>query len=155
MKKNRWAFRRAIDFVRKKRPCVCPNLGFEMQLKAYEKELAPSISPNPTNSRLVHRSRNIITADFDGPHGLSKEQNPQRGASFPTIPQQTRNLLRRKVATRNGLPSREKEPEHPGSRHSSILKDNLIISSMTGYQHTFHERPYESKQKKQHQTEEE
>ena len=39
MKKNNWSFREAITEVRKYRPKVLPNLGFERQLKDYEKKL--------------------------------------------------------------------------------------------------------------------
>jgi len=35
MKKNNWGFKEAIAFVRKSRPIVLPNLGFERQLKEY------------------------------------------------------------------------------------------------------------------------
>lgn len=37
MYKKCWTFKKAIEFVREKRSIVCPNLGFEMQLKDYEK----------------------------------------------------------------------------------------------------------------------
>jgi hypothetical protein len=36
MKHNLQSFRDAIAFVREKRPKICPNLGFERQLKEYE-----------------------------------------------------------------------------------------------------------------------
>lgn len=36
MKKKCWGFKEAISFVRQARPNVCPNLGFERQLKEYE-----------------------------------------------------------------------------------------------------------------------
>jgi protein-tyrosine phosphatase len=39
MKKHNWSFKDAITFVRKSRPVVCPNLGFERQLKEYEVQL--------------------------------------------------------------------------------------------------------------------
>ena len=39
MKKKKMSFREAIRIVRKKRKNVCPNLGFERQLKEYEKEI--------------------------------------------------------------------------------------------------------------------
>ena len=39
MKKNKWTFREAIAFVRRVKPNVLPNLGFERQLKEYEKVL--------------------------------------------------------------------------------------------------------------------
>lgn len=106
MRKNRWGFRRSIDFVRKRRPCVCPNLGFEMQLKAYEKELAMAAS-QPTKNLMMHRSKNLMPAEFEVPL-IRKEANPQRGASFPSIPHQTRSLLRRKPPTRNGMASRDR-----------------------------------------------
>lgn len=35
MRKEGWGFKRAIELVRGKRKIVCPNLGFEMQLKEY------------------------------------------------------------------------------------------------------------------------
>ena len=37
MYKKGWGFKRAIEFVRERRSVVCPNLGFEMQLKEYER----------------------------------------------------------------------------------------------------------------------
>ena len=39
MKKNRLKFKNAIQYVRNIRPNICPNLGFELQLKKYEAEL--------------------------------------------------------------------------------------------------------------------
>jgi hypothetical protein len=33
-------FLEALNFLKAKRPGVCPNLGFELQLKAYEKSHA-------------------------------------------------------------------------------------------------------------------
>jgi len=35
MKKNKIGFKDAIGIVKNKRPGICPNLGFEMQLKKY------------------------------------------------------------------------------------------------------------------------
>lgn len=40
MKKYDSIFSNALRFVRKIRPCVCPNLGFELQLKKYQERLA-------------------------------------------------------------------------------------------------------------------
>ena len=37
MYKKEWSFKRSIEYVRQKRSVVCPNLGFEMQLKTFEK----------------------------------------------------------------------------------------------------------------------
>jgi protein-tyrosine phosphatase len=39
MKKKGIGFKEAIAFVRQARPNVCPNLGFERQLKDYEMNL--------------------------------------------------------------------------------------------------------------------
>lgn len=39
MRKKLWTFRETIAFVRKARPNVLPNLGFERQLKDYEAAL--------------------------------------------------------------------------------------------------------------------
>lgn len=39
MRKNQIGFKPAINIVRSKRVGVCPNLGFEMQLKKYESEV--------------------------------------------------------------------------------------------------------------------
>ena len=47
MKRNGWSFKTAIAEVRKHRPQVLPNLGFERQLKAYQKDLQLL----PTNER--------------------------------------------------------------------------------------------------------
>lgn len=59
MRKNQWPFRKAIDFVRKRRPCVCPNLGFEMQLKTYERELTMQ-QTHPTRNMVMHKSKNLM-----------------------------------------------------------------------------------------------
>lgn len=59
MRKHRWSFRKAIDFVRKRRACVCPNLGFEMQLKTYEKELTMQAT-QPSKQLLMHHSKNLM-----------------------------------------------------------------------------------------------
>ena len=37
MKKNQMTFKSAIQLVKKHRNGICPNLGFELQLKQYEK----------------------------------------------------------------------------------------------------------------------
>lgn len=39
MKKEKMTFKDAIALVRKARPSVLPNLGFERQLKRYEEDL--------------------------------------------------------------------------------------------------------------------
>ena len=39
MKHHQAMFSQAIKFVRKIRPSVCPNLGFELQLKKYQERL--------------------------------------------------------------------------------------------------------------------
>ena len=36
---NKWKFNEALEFVTKKRPIVCPNDGFQNQLKLFEKLL--------------------------------------------------------------------------------------------------------------------
>jgi hypothetical protein len=36
MRKNQMGFKAAIALLKSKRAEVCPNLGFEMQLKKYE-----------------------------------------------------------------------------------------------------------------------
>ena len=58
MKKNNWTFKIAIAEVRKHRPQVLPNLGFERQLKAYEKELKNSLGSNITNQSNIPSSLN-------------------------------------------------------------------------------------------------
>jgi len=106
IRKNHWSFRKAIDFVRKRRSCVCPNLGFEMQLKTYEKELNMQAT-QLTKNFMLQRSKNLVPVEFDTPFG-KKEANPHRGASFPYIPHQTRSFMRRKLPTRNGIASRDR-----------------------------------------------
>lgn len=39
MKMQRLTFHEALNYCRKKRSVVCPNLGFEKQLKLYERSL--------------------------------------------------------------------------------------------------------------------
>lgn len=35
IKKYKWSYNKALDFVKAKRPCINPNLGFVMQLFTY------------------------------------------------------------------------------------------------------------------------
>ena len=46
MKKYRTPFLPAIKHVRKCRPAVCPNLGFELQLKHYQELLGLDLENN-------------------------------------------------------------------------------------------------------------
>jgi len=39
MHKNRWTFIKALGLVRSKRKIVCPNTGFERQLRNFERQL--------------------------------------------------------------------------------------------------------------------
>jgi hypothetical protein len=43
MRKNQMGFKAAIAFLKSKRAEVCPNLGFEMQLKKYEAQLISEV----------------------------------------------------------------------------------------------------------------
>lgn len=45
MKKYDSIFSNAIKYVRKMRPNICPNLGFELQLKKYQEKLAVEHPP--------------------------------------------------------------------------------------------------------------
>jgi hypothetical protein len=49
MKKFGWGFKEAISEVRKFRPEVLPNLGFERQLKEYERVLRSEESSTRKN----------------------------------------------------------------------------------------------------------
>ena len=51
MKKYNWPFKKAIKFVRDKRPIVLPNLGFERQLKQYETLLQRESNTAEFNNR--------------------------------------------------------------------------------------------------------
>lgn len=60
MKKNKIGFKSAIAMVKSKRPGVCPNLGFEMQLKKYEIEVLRQREqqrdiPKPMKMSMVER----------------------------------------------------------------------------------------------------
>ena len=35
MKEEKWDYDTCYEFIKKKRPCICPNYGFERQLKEY------------------------------------------------------------------------------------------------------------------------
>ncbi len=39
MKKRGWGFNETFNYVKKRRPIICPNYGFQRQLNQYEKEL--------------------------------------------------------------------------------------------------------------------
>lgn len=65
MRSQRLTFQEALNYCKKKRPQVCPNLGFERQLKLYEKNLK------------IRRGEDIHTASKD-------EELPQlRGRESP------------------------------------------------------------------------
>ena len=49
MKKYDPHFMNALRFVRKIRPSVCPNLGFELQLKKYQEKLGHTEEGRPSN----------------------------------------------------------------------------------------------------------
>ena len=50
MKYNKMSFKEAIALVRKRRPSVLPNLGFERQLKKYEEQIK-AIEKGSRNSK--------------------------------------------------------------------------------------------------------
>ena len=39
MRKNRWKYQETLNYVRLKRKCVLPNMGFRKKLKKYEFDL--------------------------------------------------------------------------------------------------------------------
>jgi hypothetical protein len=47
MKKYEEGFANALKFVKKIRPSVCPNLGFELQLKKYQEKLSTDQANRP------------------------------------------------------------------------------------------------------------
>jgi hypothetical protein len=49
MRKYDPIFSHALKFVRKIRPAVCPNLGFELQLKKYQERLALEHPPHQSH----------------------------------------------------------------------------------------------------------
>ena len=64
MKQKMWTFKDAIAFVREKRPKICPNLGFERQLKEYEKTIF--------KVNLGNINRRISKTSEDHKHGTKK-----------------------------------------------------------------------------------
>jgi hypothetical protein len=64
MKKNSWSFKEAIGFVRKSRPEVCPNLGFEMQLKKYEREIFKK-AEDRLSKTMVPTKSNFTSTSFN------------------------------------------------------------------------------------------
>lgn len=47
-------FIQALKFVRAKRSVICPNLGFELQLKKYDKMIHPIIDLAHNNINLAN-----------------------------------------------------------------------------------------------------
>lgn len=63
MKKHQMSFKEAIALVRKARPAVLPNLGFERQLKKFEEELKVSGGGTSFAARKV-RLRQLKVDDY-------------------------------------------------------------------------------------------
>lgn len=57
MSTKKMSFHQGLNFVRKKRSVVCPNLGFELQLKKYENNLANSLPQSPAKYQSNKSSR--------------------------------------------------------------------------------------------------
>lgn len=58
MHKNKWTFHKTFGFVRSKRKIVCPNPGFERQLRNFEKQLqAENNLSNTAEKPFVERAK--------------------------------------------------------------------------------------------------
>lgn len=104
MKKHRLTFREAINFVRDRRSVVCPNLGFEMQLKQYEKQL---FAGNGRICKTLIPSKMMLEFPEDRierqergrfPNRRELKEKADRGEKFPQITSISKTSVRKKRA---------------------------------------------------------
>ena len=112
MRKNGWNFKRAIEFVRSKRSVICPNLGFEMQLKEYER--SSTRRSNSTKSTVLK---------MEGLPGIAGGLKRQ-GKNLPDI----QDKGKYKFLRFRRMSSVVKKPERDFFRENRLnLENNLII----------------------------
>ena len=62
MKKNLWNYKDAIDEVKKCRPQVSPNIGFERQLMLYERKIMFKLDRDRVRiSKTLEKNKNKIS----------------------------------------------------------------------------------------------
>ena len=120
MKKNSWGFKEAIAFVRKSRPEVCPNLGFEMQLKKYEKELNKK-TEDRFSKTMVPAKNNTTTTSFNEFIANRKTNG------FPNISSLSRGQNRPKHGLKNRPYSKDEHAHNP--QYDQFLQKGLMITS--------------------------
>lgn len=108
MKKHSWSFKDAIAYLRRHRPSVCPNLGFERQLKEYEITLLKGGQPEPPQPRFGSKTSE------ERKHAAS----PQKQKMLPEIGVLARTQLKPKLLDLFSLEN-EKQSSQRSRRSSS------------------------------------
>lgn len=98
MRKESWSFKKAIEFVRAKRRIVCPNLGFELQLKEYEKQCCLKNLPSKQSILRIYDS----LRKFNGNTG-EIEFNPLVNKEKRILKHRKMSQAGRRVAVKNPL----------------------------------------------------
>ena len=80
MRKENWNFKQACEHVRKYRPQILPNLGFEKQLKMYQPQLREQMSLTP---------RPIGTKTRMARHRLIRSTNKEQSFHLSLVPMQS------------------------------------------------------------------
>lgn len=129
MKKFKWAFREAIQLVKQKRPVVCPNLGFEMQLKHYEKQLLMDVKSHRIGKTLIPAKKLIEFPERGDSIGIGKSCVPER---FPQISSISKTSVRKK----RDLGQLASLNDRHNGRMSSHIRNpitDLMMSGTPGY----------------------
>jgi hypothetical protein len=128
MKKHKQSFRDAITLVKAKRKVVCPNLGFEMQLKHYEKQLLPDARNSRLCKTLIPSRRMIEFPDRPEVPAVGKNQVYGR---FPQITANSKTSVRKK----RDFGRLDISDKHSGRMTSQILNGpySFMMCGTPGY----------------------
>lgn len=124
MKKYDSMFTNALKFVRKIRPNVCPNLGFELQLKKYQEKLVSEHSSKQP-SIVKQASHN------EGSSGRSQLETKQMMLTFnaPTKERETARMAATNSRNFNGHTPHLTKKGHPGwgQKRAKVEEGGLFI----------------------------
>lgn len=96
MRKNNTPMKQTLDYVRSKRRIVCPNYGFERQLKAFE--LSMNISSNPRRKQTMFEPMESEKLTYLE-HRFSRQQLPPSTFSQSPSPQKRSLTLTKSTFT--------------------------------------------------------
>lgn len=128
MKKYEEQFSNALKYVRKIRPNICPNLGFELQLKKYQEQL----HSNHSKKMIAEKSKESHH-DNKKQHVEAKQMNLTFNA--PTV--QNKSARMANTNARNFVshtPTSHRKNSHQSSNKKTVIeeKDLFIIGRQPG-----------------------